>query len=344
MTDTAGSVERVELPVPPEATGERLDRFLASALTDYSRTYLARLVKDGRARVDGAGAKPACRLRGGERVALEIPPPAADAESAVAPEDIPLSILHEDEAIVVVDKTPGMVVHPGCGHRTGTLAAALLGRFGALSSAGGVARPGIVHRLDRETSGVLVAARTDRAHALLARQFAERTVRKEYLALVHGAPRDAEGTIRGALARGRHPAHRKEMVVTEEGGRPSETRYEVAERFGRTARGSVRFSRIAACPRTGRTHQVRVHLAFLGHPVLCDPVYGRERTLDATRLRGERPGRGEAPGEPVLARHALHARRLEFTHPETGARVAFEAPVPDDLARVLAILRGEGGA
>lgn len=334
--------ERVELAVPTEAAGERLDRFLAATLTDYSRTYLARLLREGCGLVDGARVKPSHRLRGGERIALEIRP--REEEAPVESEDIPLAVLYEDEAIIVVDKPAGMVVHPGCGHRRGTLAGALLAHCGALSGAGGPARPGVVHRLDRETSGVLVAARTDAAHRALSRQFAERTVRKEYLALVHGAPRDCEGLVTGAIRRHAHPAHRKEMTVAED-GRPSETRYEVAETFGRARGGPPggggvpRFARIRAFPRTGRTHQVRVHLASLGCPVLCDPVYGRERAMDELHLRGERPRQGAEPARIVLARHALHAHRLEIAHPVSGGRLAFEAPVPEDLGRVLARLR-----
>ncbi len=244
-------------------------------------------------------------------------------------------MLLEDDAIVVVNKPPGMVVHPAKGHWSGTLAAALVHRFGELSGVGGPARPGIVHRLDRDTSGVIVVAKTDAAHEALGRQFHNRGVMKEYLAIVAGRPdRDAD---RVTVPIGPHPSQREKMMLRTDGraSRPAETFFEVVERF-------AGFALVRAHPKTGRTHQIRLHLAHVDLPVLCDRLYGGRARFAAGELRAvtRRPlAAGLADDTVLLDRQALHAHRLSFAHPTTGAAVTVEAPLPDDMERLLLVLR-----
>jgi 23S rRNA pseudouridine1911/1915/1917 synthase len=245
--------------------------------------------------------------------------------------------LYEDDAIVVVNKPAGMVVHPAKGHWAGTLAAALVHRFTQLSGIGGAVRPGIVHRLDRDTSGVIVVAKTDAAHQSLAAQFHNRTVKKEYLAIVSGRPdRDAD---RVNVPIGPHPTHRERMALRAEhaDSRPAETFFEVVERF-------TGFALMRAHPKTGRTHQIRLHLAHIRCPVLCDKHYGSRSRITAGELRAitrQKQVAGGVPDEEVLlARQALHAHRLSFVHPTSGEAVAFEAPLAADMERVLGYLRG----
>jgi 23S rRNA pseudouridine1911/1915/1917 synthase len=247
----------------------------------------------------------------------------APAPAEPQPEDIPLRIVHEDAALLVLDKPAGLVVHPGAGTSSGTLVNALLARVRDLSGVGGVLRPGIVHRLDRGTSGLLLVAKSDEAHRALARQFANRTVEKEYLAVVLGVPARSSGEIDAPI--GRDPVHRRRMSVRAPRGRAARTSWSVEERFDGAALLRVRIH-------TGRTHQIRVHLASIGHPVAGDPLYGGTRTP---------PSRGAAALEALssLARPALHAARLAFTHPSSGARLVFEAPLPADLAGLLDSLR-----
>jgi 23S rRNA pseudouridine1911/1915/1917 synthase len=306
---------RLELLVPPlEDGGQRLDRWLAARVRDCSRSYLQKLIRSGRVLLDGAAAKAAKAIRGGEL--LEISFPEAEAEPAAEPEDIPLAVVHEDEHLLVVDKPAGMPTHPSCGHARGTLANALAFHCERLSSLNGPVRPGIVHRLDMDTSGLLVVAKTDAAHRELARQFAEREVRKRYLALVHGAPREPRGEIDKHL--GRHPRKRKKQAVLHSGGRQATTVYRSLERLGA-------FSLLELAPRTGRTHQIRVHLASCGWPILCDGLYGREQVFP--------------PQVPVLRRQALHAAKLSFAHPAAGGEISFETSPPDDFAAALDVLR-----
>jgi 23S rRNA pseudouridine1911/1915/1917 synthase len=282
------------------------------------------LIAAGHVAVDGHRRKASHRLRAGEVVSVAVPPPEP---LALRPEPIPLAIVHEDPALLVVDKPAGLVVHPGAGHATGTLVHALLAHCGAeLSGIGGVRRPGIVHRLDRGTSGLLVVAKSDRAHLALARQLKARTVERRYVALVHGAVPHAEGVVEAAI--GRHPQDRLRMAVRPPGaGRPAVTRFRVVERF----RAPAPLTRLDVQLGTGRTHQIRVHLAHLGFPVVGDRTYRR---------------RGAAPADPGLAAAAaalgglaLHAAVLGFTHPETGERLRFEAPLPPAFAALLDWLR-----
>jgi 23S rRNA pseudouridine1911/1915/1917 synthase len=260
-------------------------------------------------------------VKAGQAVEVAVPEPAP---AAPAPEDIPLRVVHEDAHLIVIDKPAGLVVHPGAGTASGTLVNALLHRVKDLSGVGGVLRPGIVHRLDRGTSGLLVVAKDDATHQGLARQFAARTVEKEYLAVVLGRPRRASGTVDAPI--GRDPVHRKRMSVKAPRGRAARTGYTVEESFDGAALLRVRLH-------TGRTHQIRVHLASIGHPIAGDATYGGRRlpAAAATRLRD---------AVAALDRPALHAARLAFAHPATGARLWFESPLPDDLARLLRTLRG----
>ena len=303
------------LTVEDAAAGMRLDRWLASALTDLSRARVQALIEEGHVRVAGASPKAAHRLRGGEAVEIEIPPPPAQ---ELLPEPIALSIVHEDEHVLVVDKPAGMVVHPGAGVSRGTLAAGALAHAPEIASVGGQRRPGVVHRLDKGTSGLLVLAKTIPAYHGLVAQLGAREVTREYLAIVHGRLARAEGIVDAPI--GRDPHHRQRMAIRPDGqGRRAVTRFRVLERFDD-------FTLVQCRLETGRTHQIRVHLASLGHPVAGDAVYGRGRSGLAPDLEGV----------------ALHAARLVFVHPVTRERMEFSAPLPPRLARFLSHLRDNG--
>jgi 23S rRNA pseudouridine1911/1915/1917 synthase len=296
--------------------GQRLDHFLARRLPQFSRSQIQRLIRDGAVRVEGTKAKPALIVR--EHLTVDVSV-AAPAPVDLQPEALPLSILHDDRAIVVIDKPAGMVVHPAGGHRTGTVVHALLHHVGDLGGVGGRDRPGIVHRLDRGTSGVMVIARTDAAHRELTRQFHDREVQKEYLTLVWGRV-DAGTTLDRPI--GRHPRQRQKMSTRARRGRTALTRVIEAEFVA-----GLSFLRVAIA--TGRTHQIRVHLAEHGHPVAGDDVYGG--------VRRRLPPRQSSVSK--LGRPFLHAARLRFTHPETSSPMTFDAPLPRDLADVLSALR-----
>ena len=326
------SAARRALPIEPAAAGLRLDRFLQQAAPDLTRTRLQVLIRAGRVTVDGRPAKASLRLRAGSIVALEVPPPEP---LALVPEAIPLDVVFEDEHLLVLNKPTGLVVHPGAGHATGTLVHALLAHCGgSLSGIGGVRRPGIVHRLDRGTSGLLVVAKTDPAHLALARQLKARTVERRYLALVHGAVPHAEGVVEAAI--GRDPHDRLRMAVRPaSAGRAAVTRYRVLERFARPAPLTV----LAVQLGTGRTHQIRVHLAHLGFPVAGDRTYLRSGWQSGWG-RGRRRDPGPALPElqsrlAALGGHALHAGLLGFRHPVTGDALRFEAPPPPAFAALL---------
>jgi 23S rRNA pseudouridine1911/1915/1917 synthase len=295
----------------PGDRDRRLDVVVAERLRHLSRSRIARLSLDGRVLVDGRPRKPSFRLAAGQVVRVDVPPPTP---AALRGEAIPLDIVYEDEVLLVVNKPAGLTVHPGPGHPTGTLVNAVLARVGDLRGVGGELRPGIVHRLDKDTSGLLVVAKSDAAHRSLAAQLKARTMSRTYLAVVRGRLDPDAGTVRAAV--GRHPIHRTRQAVTAS-GRPAVTHYRVLERFDGATVLECRLE-------TGRTHQIRVHFAHLGHPLLGDPVYGRAN-----------------PGG--LGRQALHAMRLEFTHPVTGAHAAFTAPLPADLEALLARLRADPG-
>jgi 23S rRNA pseudouridine1911/1915/1917 synthase len=294
-----------------ERGGERLDQFLAKRFPDSSRSLLKRWVADGR--VQGSRPlKPSTRLAAGEHVVVDVPAPPPPPPPLVA-EDIPVPLLYQDTRILVIDKPPGLTVHPGAGQHSGTLVNALLGISTELSGVGGADRPGIVHRLDKDTSGVIIIARDDRAHRDLSAQFKARSTAKRYLAIVKGAPPE-RGTIDRPI--GRNLRDRKKMAVREDQGRHAVTHFEVRERFADAA------ALIELRIETGRTHQIRVHMASLGYGILADASYGRRSPLDA-----------------LIGRQALHARELSVTHPESGARCCFRAPIPSDIAATLEELR-----
>jgi len=286
------------------------------AFPQLSRARLQALIRDGHARVDGRAAKAASRMSGGERIQLTLPP----AEPALPePEDLPLRVLFQDRDLLVLDKAPGMVVHPAAGHRKGTLVNALLHHVRDLQGVGGTLRPGLAHRLDKDTSGCLVVAKNDAALRGLQASFKTRQVQKTYLALVHGQP-PAEGHIETPY--GRHPRHRQRFTGRLADGKPARTAYRVRERLHGAALLEVDLL-------TGRTHQIRVHLAEAGHPLLGDALYGGTRKGDA-RVKAV---------QSALGRQALHAWRLAFRHPRTGAQRHFEAPVPVDLRAAVDGLR-----
>ena len=317
--------EPVELVVDESEAGQRLDTLLALRFHDYSRVHLRRVITLGGVKIEGKGGKPAYRVRSGQRISIVLP---AVPRQAPRPENIPLEVLFQDEDLVVVNKPPGMVVHPARGHWSGTLAGALQFHFGpSLSSTGGPLRPGIVHRLDRDTSGVILVARTDQSHTKLAGQFQSRTIEKEYFALVAGRPDRDRDIIDHSI--GVHPVQREKMAISCDGstGRTAQTFYEVTERF-------EGFAAVRVLPKTGRTHQIRVHLAHVGCPVLCDRQYGGRSQITRGEIR-----RDPDDSLVLLTRQALHARRLRFVHPRTGQAMEIEAPLPDDMAGVLAELR-----
>jgi 23S rRNA pseudouridine1911/1915/1917 synthase len=292
-------------------SGCRLDVAVARHLPDLSRSRIGRLATEGRILVDGAARKPAFRLRAGQRIHVAVPPAAPARLSAEA---IPLDVVYEDADLLVINKPAGLTVHPAPGHPSGTLVNAVLARVPDLPGIGGTVRPGIVHRLDKDTSGLLVVAKTDEAHRSLSAQLRTRSVGRTYLAVVRGRLRRDAGVIAAPI--GRHPAHRTRLAVVLR-GREAVTHYEVLERFQNATLLACRLE-------TGRTHQIRVHLTHTGHPILGDPVYGR------------------APA-PEMRRQALHAARLEFTHPRTGRRITCTAPIPEDMKNLLARLRHESG-
>jgi 23S rRNA pseudouridine1911/1915/1917 synthase len=328
MSDTAEPEER-RFRVEPSQEGLRLDRFLSEQCPDLSRSQIQRALDEGRGRVAGRTRLKSHRLLAGQEVVFR--PLRAPALQAM-PEDLPLAIVYGDEDLVVIDKPAGLVVHPAPGHATGTLVNALLHHYGPLAAAGDPLRPGIVHRLDRDTSGLLVVALHETSHRALAAQLRARRMRRVYLALSWGCWPSAAGQLRGAI--GRHPRRRQRMAVVSSGGRAAETHYQVEEDFG-----FVQLCRVSLT--TGRTHQIRVHFAHHGHPIVGDPVYGDDR-----RARNVRPvERGEAARLVKLARRQLlHAAELTLVHPRSGLELTFRSPLPPDLAAALSLLRQAGSA
>jgi len=305
----------VELVLPHDLAGLRLDVAISKQLPQLSRTYAARLLKSGDILIENKPAKASYTVRGGENVSVDLPEPEI---IEARPENIPLNIVFEDRDVIVINKPPGMVAHPSSGHNSGSLVNALLYHCKDLSSINGRLRPGIVHRLDKDTSGVIIAAKNDTSHRSLADQFAARTVKKQYLAICYGAPIYDEFFCDGRI--GRHRTRRTEMTVLRdsEEGREAYTDFKVLERFPKAGIFVVK-----AMPRTGRTHQIRVHLAKSGYPILSDPLYGKEASLP----------------EYGLQRHALHAQRLSVKHPGTHAEMSFEAPLAADISGAIEILR-----
>ncbi len=314
--------------VPQDKAGARLDKLLAESLPDLSRSRLKQLIEEGYVTLHGGETDPvtatdaARKVRGAEVFSVAVPAPVpAEPE----PQDIPLDVVYEDEHLIVIDKPSGLVVHPAAGHADGTLVNALLAHCGAsLSGIGGVSRPGIVHRLDKDTSGLMVVAKTDAAHRGLAAQFHDHDLERAYYAVVWGVPSPREGEITGNI--GRSPANRKKMAVLGRGGKPALTRYRVLRSAGRDA------SLVRCDLATGRTHQIRVHMAHIGHPVVGDPLYG-----GGGRSRLKRLDEAAKAAVNRLDSQALHAFLIEFTHPISGKIVHFEAKLPREFNELMAI-------
>ena len=313
-----------ELTVAKVEENERLDAFLVRHFPRHSRVKLQRAIASENVLLDGRKAKSSTRIQAGQQI--RFLPPTIEPEGSI-PEDIPLTILYEDEHLVAIDKPAAMVVHPAKGHWSGTLTAALAFHFKHLSSIGGPTRPGIVHRLDRDTSGVILIAKTDQSHLSLSAQFEKRTVEKEYLAIVSPAPDRDSDLIDKPI--GAHPYQREKKAIRE--GHPSSRAassiYEVIQR----RKG---FALVRVKPKTGRTHQIRVHLAHIGTPVLCDRLYGGRAKLTLKDLT-----RRDADTEVLLDRQALHAHRIRFNHPDSGQPIVIEAELPGDMERTLAAIR-----
>lgn len=299
-------MRQIRLEAEEEAVDERLDKYLGSVLPDQSRSWLQKLIKKGAVRVNGKAVKASCRLEAEDQIEIDLQEPE---ELPIPAEDIPLDILYEDADLLIVNKPKGMVVHPAAGHRTGTLVNAVLYHCrGQLSGINGVLRPGIVHRIDRDTTGALVVCKNDRAHVHVAEQLKEHTITRRYVAVVAGVLREDEGTVDAPI--GRHPADRKRMAAGVKNGKRAVTHYRVLRRMkGHTL--------IECRLETGRTHQIRVHMASIHHPILGDMVYGASK--DPYHLEGQ----------------ALHARVLGLVHPVTGAYIEVEAPVPEYMQALL---------
>ena len=295
--------------VPDDLDSERFDTVIASLSEGHSRSYLKTLIKDGNVLLNDKTAKPSARVLEGDKITLVLPEKMIP---DIRPENIPLDILYEDEDIIVVNKSRGMVVHPAAGVNSGTLVNALLFHCHDLSGINGEIRPGIVHRLDKDTSGVMVAAKNDKAHLNLAKQIGMKTAHRSYLAVVHGNIKEEAGIIKGDI--GRHPTDRKRMAIVQENGKPAVTHFKVLERFGDYTLVECRLE-------TGRTHQIRVHMTSIGHPLVNDPKYGRCKSPFG--IKGQ----------------ALHSRQLTLKHPATGEEMTFEAPLPEDMEKILAALR-----
>jgi 23S rRNA pseudouridine1911/1915/1917 synthase len=318
LTQTTNPGDERSFVVPKEHGGERIDLFLAGLIPDFSRNWVKKLIKEGHVLVNGMPVKPSYEARGGDLVTVEMR--GNEPDEALKPEPMRLDILFEDEDLLIVNKPCGLVVHPGAGHSEGTLVHGLLAHSPRLAAQGSPLRPGIVHRLDKDTSGTMVVAKSARAYLDLIRQFKDRSVRKQYLALVYGSPA-TEGEISSLL--GRHPADRKKIAVLHKGGREALSRWRVEKNWGETALLSVRIE-------TGRTHQIRVQLSHIGHPVVGDETYGggkrRAQNIKSATVR-----------EMVLrAKHQmLHAVWLELIHPATGEVLSITAPVPEDFREII---------
>ena len=363
LTDGTDELETEDEPrdflAGAEAHGKRLDSYLARMLPDITRARVQLLIEAGQVHVDGSPEKASLKLRGGERIQIHGDPRPEPLRAE--PEDIPLTIVYEDADLAVIDKPAGMTVHAGAGdaeHNRGTLVNALLFHFGAsLADSNNALRPGIVHRLDKDTSGLILVAKNDSTHSKLSAMFAERSLRKEYVALVHGLLAADEGTV--DLPIGRDPVRRTRMTArrsVESGARPAVTHWRVLERFGSKDRFGTKdrfgskersgplgnFTLVEVHIETGRTHQIRVHLAALGHPVVGDTLYGAPGTLRAMSTPSTATQRTDKPaGEPTLQRNFLHAAALAFKHPRSGEALAFTAPLPPELQSFLEQVRSQ---
>lgn len=328
----AQATSPISLTVEARAHGWRIDHYLGRLFPNHSRAQLQRIIESGGVQLNGLPPKSSRRLRVNDRLDVVL----TDAERpGIDPEDLPLQILYEDQHFIVVNKAAGMVVHPGRGSSRGTLAAALQFHFDQLSDTAGRLRPGIVHRLDRDTTGVIIIARDNQIHQKISRQFEQREVRKEYRAIVRGVPELASDYIRTFMCV--HPRVREKMMVCPEGGnaREAATFYRTAESFGR-------FALMDLHPKTGRTHQLRVHMQHIATPIVADRLYigtTELRKSDVLQTQRPVPGSAEDISDVLIARQALHAFRLTLQHPVTGKEMTFEAPLPDDFLRTLEFLR-----
>ena len=312
--------EVMDLVVGKDQEGERLDVFLGTVIEQLSRTRIQQLIRQGSIQVNQTPSKPGYRIKEGDLVHLHIPPPRTP--QGIKPEKVPFGVVYEDDSILVVNKPPGVVVHPAPGHQTGTLVHGLLDYCKDLAGIGGELRPGIVHRLDKDTSGLMVVAKSQRAYQRLARQFKKGRVKKEYHAIVYGIPRAICGTIEAPI--GRHRYKRKEMSVDLAKGRYAVSDWKKIGEYG------GRFALVLVRIKTGRTHQIRVHLAYMGHPIVGDPVYGHGKNWWKNT-------KSWASGIPLegVSRQMLHAYRLAFVHPDSGEEMRFEAGYPPDIENFL---------
>ncbi len=319
-----------EFEVKPRTDGRRIDAYLASRFTDYSRSVIQRIIEAEAVHVNGKPVKASYKVRSGDVVRVWLP---ELLDTAPVAEDIPIDVVYEDDSLTVINKPPGMVTHPAKGNWKGTLVNAIQFHYDTLSTVAGENRPGIVHRLDRDTTGLLVVVKDDHAHRKLALQFELREVHKEYRALVYGVPERDSDYIERPI--GFHPVTREKMAIRtlEDGGKPAVTFYEVLERF-------QGFALVRCKPHTGRTHQLRVHLAHIGHPIVADKAYsGRDKLTMAELMgRGHRSLTVD-PDAVLIDRQALHAHALQFTHPATGCLITLTAPLPKDMAQTLDALR-----
>lgn len=314
----------LEFEVKRDYQGRRIDKYLAARLQQYSRSFLQRLIKEGMVKVDGRPVKSSYAIRRGDIITLEL---SIIEEEGIRPENIPLDIIYEDDYLMLINKPPDMVVHPAPGHMSGTLVNALAYHVQQLSSVGGPLKAGIVHRLDRDTSGIILVIKSDQVHQDLATQFERRRVHKEYIALVEGDVELDSDVVE--LPIGRHKRDRLKMAVRHDEGKEATSEYEVLERFGD-------FTLVKVMPRTGRTHQIRVHMRAIGHPIVADANYNSRDCLYRWEITKEKPRPEE---DPILDRQALHAYKLEFFHPILKKKMSFQAELPKDMKQVLDLLR-----
>ncbi|MBI5184596.1 MAG: RluA family pseudouridine synthase [Nitrospinae bacterium] len=314
MKSTSETIK--EITTGPADAGQRIDVLLSRYLDGWTRSRAAKLISEGLVLMDGKTARAGNKVKAGSKLTVRIP----EAKPAsLEPEAIPLRIVYEDDCVIVVDKPPGMVVHPSAGHSTGTLVHALLHHGRSLSTTGGLERPGIVHRLDKDTSGLLIVAKDEQSHLALCRQLKERTLKRSYYAVVHGTFKEDSGTIETEI--GRHPTDRKKMWINPKRGRMAATGFEVVERH-------PGFTLCRLSLKTGRTHQIRVHMACKGHPVVGDSVYG-----------GKKKERHKGVDRLLIGRQALHAYKLGFLHPRDGRYLELESPLPEDIVALLEKIR-----
>ena len=324
MSEDKVEIRRYEFTIEEEPEIDRMDAYLADRFPDYSRSFIKKLMDEDHITVDGSPVKPSYTPKEGDEVLARVPVQTGD---PIQPEDIDLEVIYEDEWLIVVNKPADMVVHPSKGHQTGTLVNAVAYHCKNLSEYGGALRPGIVHRLDRDTTGVIVMIKDDEVHREIARQFADREIHKEYIAICEGRMELDSDVVQARI--GDHLRSREKMAIRPDRGKRAQTTYEVVERLGQ-------FTIVRCRPRTGRTHQIRVHLKHLGYPVVCDATYGHREMIFLSDLTG-----GEHPPseKPLLARQALHARRLTLYHPMKQKKMCFEAEVPPDMMSLVNALR-----